>query len=152
MAKLLATRGAGYVKSAEFIWNYNDTAIDSVSGTLKTFGSTAADNIVFDCINLPVGAQLIGGDLVVETANVGATTYSVAVGIAGDTQCYLATTAAVAMAAQTRTALLVTKVLASNNGANVRLTLTTVVAATAGRYRLTLMYKLDGQLMEAVPA
>lgn len=151
MAKIRAARGAQYVKSAEFIFNFDDTMVD-IAGVAKDFGTTIASAPVVDIINLPVGAQIVNGDLVVETQGVGPTTYTVALGIAGNTACYLAATSLLA-AASTRTPLLLTSSLASIAGANVRMTMVdSVAAATAGRFRVTILYKLDGQINEAVPA
>lgn len=143
MAVLKAQRTSQDLLCAEFIFNYNDTATDSVAGTSKSFGSTYTDAIVFDCINLPVGAQIVGGDLVVETAGVGPTAYTAKLGIAGNDAIYLAATSLLATG---RTALLLTSPLGSNAGANVRLTIASTVAnATAGKFRVTVLYKIDGR-------
>lgn len=151
MAKLYANRGAQYVKSSEFIFNWNDTAIDSVALTLKSFGSTFGDAIVFDCINLPVGAQILSGDLVVETAGVGPTVYTAKLGVAGNDAIYLAASDLKA-AANTRYALLATSNLGSLTGLNVRMTIASTAAnATAGRARVTIVWKLDGQQNEVIP-
>jgi hypothetical protein len=138
--------------SSEFIFSFNDTAADSVSGVVKTFGSVFGDLIVLDCIPLPPGAQVVGGDLVIETAGVGPTAYTVALGVAGSTAAYLAATSLLA-AANTRTALLLTAALASNSGANVRMTINSTVAnASAGKFRLTVQWKMDGRQTDATPA
>jgi hypothetical protein len=152
MAKLFATRGCGYVKSAEFIFNFNDTITD-VNGVLKDFGSAViASAPVAAVINMPVGAQVIGGDLVVETPGVGPTAYSLAVGVSGDAACFLAASDLLA-AANTRYPFLTTKLLSCIGGKNIQVTMVDSVAlATAGRWRLTVTYKLDGQMLEAVPA
>ena len=71
MAVLKASRTAQFPLVAEFVFNFNDTAVDSVSGTSKTFGSVFTDAIVFDCIPMPVGAVITGGELIVVTAGVG---------------------------------------------------------------------------------
>lgn len=145
MAVLKAQRTSQDVLCAEFIFNYNDTAVDSVAGTSKTFGSVYTDAIVFDCINLPTGAQIVGGDLVVETQGVGPTAYTLALGVAGNTACYLAATSLLT-AASTRTALLLTAPIASNAGANIRATIASTVAnASAGKFRITVLYKIDGR-------
>lgn len=143
MAKLLATRTSQDVLAAEFIVNYNDTAKDSVSGTEKSFGSNFNDNIVFDAINLPAGAQILGGDLVVETAGVGPTAYTMKIGTAADDDAYLAATSLLATG---RTALSLTLPLSSNDGENVRITIASTVAnATAGKFRVTVLFKIDGR-------
>lgn len=143
MAKLIATRTSQDVLVAEFIFNYNDTAKDSVSGVEKTFGSVFTDNIVFDAINIPVGAQILGGDMVVETAGAGPTAYTVAIGTAASASAYLAATSILAAG---RTALLLTAPLSSNDGSNIRVTVASTVAnATAGKVRIAVMYKIDGR-------
>jgi hypothetical protein len=152
MARLYPTRGAQPVMSSEFVFSFNDTAADSVSGVVKTFGSVFGDVIVFDCIPLPPGAQVVGGDLVVETAGVGPTVYTAALGVAGNTACYLAATSLLS-AANTRTALLLTTALASNTGLNVRLTINSTVAnASAGKFRVTIQWKMDGRQTDATPS
>jgi hypothetical protein len=156
MAKLVGARGCGYVKSAEFIWNFNDTATDSVSNTTKTFGSVYTDAIVFDCINLPVGCQFLGGGLVVETQGAGPTAFTVALGTSAAPAQYLAATSLLtASGTRTDLPLLLSLLggLGSNNGQNLRMTIASTVAnATAGRFRINVTYKLDGQVMEATPS
>lgn len=149
MARLYPTRGSQPLQTSEFTFNFNDTAADSVSGTVKTFGSVYTDAIVLDCIKLPPGAQIVGGDLVIETAGVGPTVYTAALGVEGNTACYLAATSLLA-AANTRTALLLTTALASNTGKDIRLTIASTVAnATAGKFRITVLWKLDGRVYES---
>ena len=152
MSVKIATRAAQKVMSTEFVFNYNDTAVDTVAGTSKSFGSTYTDAIVFDCINLPKGAIVVGGDLIVETQGVGPTAYTVALGIAGNTACYLAATSLLA-AANTRTALLLTTALASTGGANVRMTIASTVAnATAGKFRIRVEYVIQDREDEVNPS
>ena len=82
--KKLASRTAQFPLSADFTFSFNEWAVDSVTGMKTTFGSTAANSvdptepalnagtgIVFDVIPLPVGAVIIGGEVIVETAFVG---------------------------------------------------------------------------------
>jgi len=149
MARLIASRTAQYPLSAEFVFNFNDTALDAVTGVAKTFGSVYTDAIIFDAIPLPVGAVVVGGELLVETAGVGPTAYTAKLGIAGDDACYLAASDLLA-AANTRYVLLLTKQLASNAaGANVRLTIASTVAnASAGKVRLRLQYTVDRRSSE----
>jgi hypothetical protein len=152
MAKLFATRGAQYLMNSEFIFNYNDTATDSVTGTLKTFGSVYTDAIIFDCIALPPGVQVVGSDLVTELQGVGPTTYTAKFGISGNDAIYLAATTLLS-AVNTRAAGLTTSLLGSNNGQNVRMTIASTPAnATAGKWRWTMQWKLDNRAHEATPA
>lgn len=151
MALLKAARTSQDVQAAEFVFNYNDTAVDSVAGgTAKTFGSVYTDAIVFDAINMPAGATIIGGELIVETAGVGPTAYTAALGVSGNTAALLAATSLLATG---RTALLLTTPLLCNAGANVRLTIASTVAnATAGKFRVRVMYTIDGRAEEVVPS
>lgn len=165
MAKLNASRSAQYPLYQDFTFNYNDWAVDSVDGTKKTFGSTAAladpastvagltagTGIVLDCIPLPLGAVVVGGEVVIETAFVGiGAGATLIVGIAGDTACYLASLDLDAALVNARSALLLTKALASNGGANVRMTTAGLTAtATAGKVRIRVMYTVDNRTNES---
>lgn len=146
MAELKATRTSQDLLCAEFIFNFDDTAKDSVSGTTKTFGSTLGDNIVFDAINLPPGAQVVGGDLVAEitgAASGASPTYTLAVGTAATAGAYLG---ASSLLVAGRTAFTLTDPLASKGGSNVRLAVSgTIGGATAGKFRVTVLYKIDNR-------
>jgi len=142
MAKLFASRTAQFPLIAEFAFAFNDTAVDSVTGALKGFGTTFAENIVFDAIPLPVGAVVVGGELIVETAGAGPTAYTVSVGSAASATGLLAATSILSAGRTALTGL----GLAHNAGANVRITLaSTVAAATAGKVRVRVMYTIDGR-------
>lgn len=161
MAKKLASRTAQYPLFADFAFNFNDWVVDSVDGTKKTFGSTVAlsadpteasltgpvaNTISFDAIPLPPGAVITGGELIVETAGVGPTAYTVSLGIDGSLVSVLAATSVLATG---RTALLLTSPLVSNAGANLRATVAyTVANATAGKFRLRVQYTVDGRTSE----
>lgn len=161
--KRLASRTAQYPLFAEFAVNFNEFVVDSVDGTKKTLGSTVAastdplepgltgpvaNTITFDVIPLPVGAVVTGGELIVETAGVGPTAYTVQLGIAGNLAAFLAATSILAVG---RTALLLATPLVSNvAGNNLRATIAyTVANATAGRFRLRVQYTIDGRSNEA---
>lgn len=144
MAKLIATRSAQDVMSAEFIFNFDDTAVDTVAGTSKTFGAVFGDAIVFEAIPLPVNAVVVGGELIVETAGVGPTAYTIAVGDSTSATKYLAATSVLATG---RTAL--TGLGLAIAGDNMRLTVASTVAnATAGKFRLRMEYVTSGRAME----
>lgn len=153
MALLYAARGAQYVMSSEFIFNFNDTMKD-INGVTKTFGSNFNDAGTFDIINLPPGSQIVGGDIVVEAAGVGPTAYTINLGTSGGAAIYLSAFD-LKSAANTRTALLLTTLTgatSSNTGLNVRMAVSSTVAnATAGKYRITVLWKMDGRVNEAVP-
>lgn len=161
--KKLAARTAQYPLLAEFAFNFNDWVVDSVSGVKETFGSTvaasvdpaepgltgpAAGTITFDAIPLPPGAVVVGGEVIVETAGVGPTVFTVSAGIAGNLTAYAN---AVDLKTAARTALALTAPLVSNSGQNVRLTVAyTVANATAGKFRVRVLYTLDGRANETV--
>lgn len=161
--KKLASRSAQYPLVAEFAFSFNEWVVDSVDSTKKTFGSTAANSVdptepalqagtgvVFDCIPLPTGAVVIGGEVIVEQAFVGVGVgATLNLGVAGDTACYVAAMDLDAATAGTRVPLLLTKPLASNNGANMRMTTAGLTAtATAGRARIRVQYTIDNRTSE----
>lgn len=143
MAVLKATRSAQYPLVMEFVFNYNDTALDSVTGASKTWGSTFGDNITFDAVPMPPGAVITGGEVIVETAWTLSTAATISVGIAGS----LTTLAnAVDLKTVARTALTLTSPLLCNAGQNIRLTQSVTVAnAGAGKARIRVMYTIDGR-------
>lgn len=164
MAKLNASRSAQYPLFQDFTFNFSDYVTDSVDGVKKTLGATTAvadpastvsgltgpvaNTIVFDCIPLPLGAVVTGGELIVETAYAGCTAATVLIGIAGATSTLLGSTSLMATAG-TRTSLLLTSVMQSNSGANVRATIAyTVANATAGKCRIRVMYTVDNRANE----
>ena len=88
---------------------------------------------------------MCGGEVIVETQGVGPTAYTVKLGVAGDDACFLAASDLLA-AANTRYPLLLTKQLAAHDGKDLRLTMaSTVAAATAGKFRIRVMYTIDGR-------
>jgi hypothetical protein len=163
MAKKQASRTAQYPLVQEFDFKWNDWVVDSADGTKKTLGSTVAlstdptepgltgpvaNTITFDCFGMPPGAQIIGGDLVIETAWAGSTAATITLGIAGTLTNILGSTSLMA-SANTRTALLLTSALTCNTGSNVRATIAyTVANATAGKARIRLLYTVDGRSNE----
>lgn len=161
--KKYASRSAQEALTAQHTFSFNEWSVDSVSGVKTTYGSTVATStdpteaglvagtgIVFDCIPLPVGAVVIGGEVIVEEAYVGVGVgATLTVGIAGNTACYLAALDLDAAAAGSRTPLLLTSALASNNGQNVRMTTAGLTAtATAGKVRIRVTYTIDGRTTE----
>lgn len=161
--KKLASRTAQTFLCAEFVFNFNDWVVDAVSGAKVTFGSTAANSVdptepgltagtgvAFDCLPMPVGAVVVGGAVIVETAFVGiGIGATLNLGIAGSTAAYVSALDLDAATAGSRTALLLTTPLASNAGQNVRLTTAGLTAtATAGKVRVRIDYTIDGRSTE----
>jgi hypothetical protein len=160
---LIASRSAQYPLVAQFIGNYNNWVYDSVSLVAETLGSTVAlatdptqagltgpvaNTITFDCIPMPTGAVITGGELIVDTAYAGCTAATLSLGIAGSTTDLLS---AVNLMATGRTALTLTSLVTEdpNTGSNLRMTLAyTVANATAGKFRIRVMYTIDGRAQE----
>lgn len=166
MSKLLATRGVQRVLAAEFAFNYNDWATDSVSQVKTTFGSTVAladpssavsgltagTGLVLDVIPMPLGAVIVGGEVIVDTAYVGiGAGATLSLGIAGSTTALVNAMDLDAAAAGSRTALTLTAPLLCNAGQNIRLTTSGLTAtATAGKVRVRVQYTIDGKMDEVV--
>lgn len=148
MAKLIATRTAQYPLVAEFVFNFNDTMTD-INGAVKSFGSTYTDAGTFEVIPLPLGAVVTGGELIVETAGVGPTAYTVSVGNSGSATAFLAATSVLAAGRTALTGLGFNAV--ASTGGNVRIAIASTVAnATAGKVRVRVMYTIDGRMNETV--
>lgn len=161
--KKLASRSAQYPLAAEFAISFNEFVVDAVDLVKKTFGSTVANStdpleagltagtgVVFDCIPLPVGAVITGGEVIVETAFVGiGAGATLSLGIAGNTTALISALDLDAAAAGSRTALTLTAPLLANNGQNLRLTTAGLTAtATAGKVRVRVQYTIDGRTSE----
>lgn len=149
MALLKATRSAQWPLVAEFVCNYGDTMVD-VNGVTKSFGSTYTDAGTFEVIPMPIGAVITGGELIVETQGVGPTVYTMSIGNSSSATAYLAATTLLSSAG-TRTAITGLG-LGSNDGKNIRITIASTVAnATAGKFRVRVMYTIDGKANEVNP-
>ena len=161
--KLNASRSAQYPLCQEFVFNFNNWVTDSVDGAKKTFGATVANStdptepgltagtgLVFDCIPLPPGAVIVGGEVIIETAFVGiGTGATLNLGIAGNTGALISALDLDAAAAGARTALTLTAPLLANAGQNLRLTTAGLTAtATAGKVRIRVQYTVDGRSQE----
>lgn len=163
--KLSASRTAQYPLSAGIGFSFNNWVVDSVSMVSETLGSTvaastdplqagltgpAANTIVFDCLPLPVGAVIIGGELIVETAYAGPTAATLSIGTAAAPAALLS---AVDLKVAGRTPLVLTAPLVSADGSNLRMTLVyTVANATAGKARARVLYTIDGRSHEVQAA
>lgn len=144
MAQLKASRTAQYPLAQEFTFNFDDTAVDSVAGTAKTFGSTFGQSLVFEALPLPPGATVIGGEVIVETAYVGPTAATISVGDSASATRYAN---AVDLKTAARTALTLTGFRGA--GENVRLSVNgTVANATAGKATVRVLYTLQGRSNE----
>lgn len=169
MAKVIAARTAQCLMAAEAVLNFNDYVVDSADGVLKTLGSstaladpsgvvtglTAPAGFVFDAVNIPRGAVIVGGEVIVETAyagiGVGAT---LSVGVAGSTTALVNAMDLDAATSGSRTAFALTAPMVANSGLNLRVTVAGMTAggATAGKVRVRAQYTIDGRSEFTVPA
>jgi hypothetical protein len=147
MALIRKARTAQWPLCAEFVFNFNDTMVD-INGVTKTFGFNYLDAGSFDVIPLPLGAVVVGGEVIIEAQGVGPTAYTMNVGTSAAAAAY-ASAVDLKGAANTRTALLLTAALGSNDGKDVRIAITSSVAnASAGKVRVRIMYTLDNRANE----
>lgn len=147
MALIRKARSAQWPLYAEFVANFDDTMVD-INGVTKTFGSVFGDAGTFDVIPLPVGAVIVGGEVIVEKQGVGPTAYTVNVGTSASATAY-ASAVDLKGAAGTRTALTLTAPLSSNDGKDVRIAIASTVAnATAGKFRVRVFYTIDSRANE----
>jgi hypothetical protein len=145
MAKLLATRGSQYVMAAIFDLTITDTMVNT-AGTEISFKATAG---IFDALNLPKDAIVVGGEMVVVTVSNETGTATLKIGDATNDARYVAATNIKAAA---RTAFTLTGYLGST-GENLRLTFANQNGdATAGRVRITVLYVIKDRTNEVVPA
>lgn len=143
MANLKTARGCQYPLVAEFTFNFDDTMVDVAGATkdFKTVGST-----VVNAIHLPVGAVVLGGEVVTDTAITGSTAYNISVGDAASAVRYLGATDRVAAG---RTALVPTGF--RTDGADLQVTVApTVAAATAGKVTVRVEFMIEGRAHEVV--
>jgi hypothetical protein len=146
MALKTKARTAQYPLVAEFTWNFDDTMVDT-SGVTRDFGSlaggsSAATVYTFEVIPLPVGANVLSGELVVETT-FDTAGYDVTVGDTAVTNRYLSSTDVKTAA---RTALVPTGY--TGTGQNIVITVSTDDACTAGVATLRVTYVIDGRANE----
>lgn len=143
MSALKATRAAQKVMWASFTFNITDTMVNS-AGASQAFSAAAG---IFDVINLPVGAKVIGGALVVETVSNDSSTATLKIGDSANDARYLGATTIKTAA---RTGISATGY--HGLGENVRITLANAGGdATAGKVTIELMFVTDGRADEAYP-
>ena len=182
MAILKRSRTAQYPLVQEFVFNFDDgmanlTALNGSSveangrANVTDFGSGAAtvglltglthvpsafgNTYYFEIMSLPVGAQIIGGDVQVEVAYAGPTAATISLGDSSSGTLYAS---GVDLKTLGRTALTIPAEVTGAGavkaaaGLDVRMTLNyTVAQATAGRVRVRVMYTLDGRMNEVSP-
>jgi len=140
MPKLNANRALQYPLVAEFTFNLTDTMVNT-SGVETAFKATAG---IFDVIKLPVNANVIGGELVVETVSDETGTATVKIGDSANDARYLTATN---LKAAARTALTLTGYRGS--GEDIRITLANQNGnAAAGKATIRVMYTIQGRANE----
>lgn len=144
MAKLNQTRGAQYVMEAQYVFNFDDTAVNA-SGNEVDFGKTTAVSTAFDIIDLPVDATVVGGSIMTETAFNSATSYNVSVGDANNAARYLA--AADRKGLMTAPVPLVPTGLRTD-GIPIRLTIVPNGVCTTGKMTVRVQYTVGGRVNE----
>lgn len=141
MAKLLKSRAAQTVLSAEFTFTIGDTMVNT-SGVEEGFATAAAH--VFDIAPLPYGAVVCGGDVVTETAFTTSSAVNVKVGDATSDVRYLGSTDRISAG---RTALVPTGFVST--GEDIRLTVTPVTStAGAGKMTVRIQYTMKNRVNE----
>lgn len=141
MSKLNATRGSQYPLVASFEASFGDTMV-ATDGVEKDLFITGG---VFDAIQMPQGAEVVGGELVVEVASDAGTTATVSIGDATLATRY-GTTENLKTAA--RVALDLTGHV-NTLGENLRLTIANAgTDATAGKFRINVMYVISDRVNE----
>lgn len=150
MATIKKTPGAQTVLAADFQFGYTTGGSDGVAsdGILATNGAvvlvSAAANTVYDVINIPAGAQVVGGDVNVIAAVTTTATATLAVGDSASASRYLGATSIKAAA---RTALVPTGYISL--GEPLRLTIANADATGAvGKVKVTILFTLTGRVTE----
>lgn len=142
MSLLKATRVMQYPLQAEFIFNIAaDSMLDIVAGVVKVFNAAGP---VFEPINLPPNAIVVGGDVTVETVSDDTGTATIAVGDSANAVRYLAATSI-------KTAARIPLVPTGYRGVgeNIRVTLANQNANAAnGKVSLRVLYTITGRAQE----
>ena len=164
MAALRTARGAQWPLISDFVFDVSTAVADTMPTVVGNVigGATPAYNAVgvsigavasqiFEVSNLPVGAVVIGGEVLVDTAVVGPTASTISVGDSGNATRYLGATSILAAG---RTALVPTGYRAgSAAGKNIRITVANTVAiATAGKVAVRVLYAVPGRISEVQAA
>lgn len=146
MTAKIAARTAQWPLAAEFSFNFDDTMKD-VNGVQRDFGSlaggsAAATAYAFAAIPLPVGATIIGGEVVTDTA-FDTAGYDVTIGDSAVADRYLASTDKKAAG---RTELVPTGYV--GNGEDLRIGISTDDACTTGKMTVRVLYTIANRANE----
>ena len=160
MAKLLAARTAQSPLTQEFTFDVSTAVADTmatvvgnvIGGASPSFqaatqaigGFYAGAAQIYEIMPLPVGATVLSGELVVNTAVAGPTASGITIGDSGSAARYLGSTSLLSAA---RTNMVPTGFV--GNGENIRVTITnTVAVATAGKVTIRITYAVAGRVSE----
>lgn len=142
MAKLRKNRTLQYPLVAEFTFKVTDTMV-ATDGVERVIGAAGAAQI-FDVVGLPPLANVIGGEVVVETVSNDSSTATVKVGDSASDARYLGATNIKSAA---RTALVPTGY--RGNGEDIRITLANADGdATAGTVTVRVLYTIQNRSNE----
>lgn len=166
MAKIIATRSAQYPLVAHQVLNFSDWTVDSVTGTKKTFGSTVAlssdptepsltsgknGTVTFTLFNMPRGAIITGGYVVVETAATTAGSYTMNIGDGTTMAKYVS---AFDWEATTAAAFTITTNVTLGASAGTNISCELVISnndVSTGKVHVYVMYIIEGKANEVVP-
>lgn len=160
MAKLLATRTAQEVLSAEFVFNFNDTMVDT-TGVLYNFSgaataggvtqlpSVATGTRIFEVIKLPPNAVVVGGTYQTITA-FDTAGYDISIGDAGSATRYVGVTDLKGAAANP-VALTLTGFATTDTSKNVRMAVGTDDECTTGKFKIRVEYIIVDRATTTVP-
>jgi hypothetical protein len=143
MSKLNASRGAQYVLSADFTFNFDDTMV-ATDGSTQDFGVSNTASTAWDIINLPEGAVVVGGAIVTETAFSDA--FTVTLGDSATPARYLSSTAITSAGLKA-----ITPTGYRGKGENLRLTATASAAETSGKATVRVDFIIPDRVNEAYP-
>lgn len=145
MSTLIATRSSQRLQVASFTWNFDDTMLNT-AGVSKDFGLLNTSATSFDVINLPRGAIVTGGQLMVHTA-FDTASYAVIIGDSSTANRFLATADRKAVA----TTALVPTSFRNTTGLNIRMEITNADVCTTGKATLIVQFVVEGKADEVYP-
>jgi hypothetical protein len=148
MALITASRTAQRVLEAEFVFNFNDTMVNTAGNTVD-FGATNAGAGAgkFDIINLPRDSVVVGGHVVTDTA-FDTAGFDITIGDSGSENRYLTSTDAKG----TGVNALVPTGYRNASGLNLRITFSSDDVCTTGKMTVRVLYIIEGRAEEVYPS
>jgi hypothetical protein len=130
------------VRAAVFEWGFADTMV-ATTGVSKDFGAADTTARIFEVIDLPPGARVVGGHLAITEA-FDTAGYDLIVGDSVTADRYLAT----ADLKSVGVSALLTPGYVNVGGLPIRLSVASDDACTTGKGVLTVLYVIDGRANE----